>query len=77
MDNRDVQGASIKRGPQTVVEGSILVMMIARRVDFATVRSEFDSISFQVGCETAARFMLGVYSLRNLFFLTGSRHIPC
>ena len=33
--------------------------------------------SFQVGCETAARFMLGVYSLRNLVFLTASRHIPC
>ena len=26
--------------------------------------------SFQVGCETAARFMLGVYSLRKLVFLT-------
>ena len=33
--------------------------------------------SFQVGFETAARFMLGVYSLRNLVFLTASRHIPC
>ena len=31
---------------------------------------------FQVDCETAARFMLGVYSLRNLVFLTGSRQIP-
>ena len=29
--------------------------------------------SFQVGCETAARFMLGVYSLRNLVFLTASQ----
>ena len=33
--------------------------------------------SFQVGCETAARFMLGVYSLRNLVILTASQHIPC
>ena len=32
-------------------------MMMARRVGFATVRSDFVSISFQVGCETAARFM--------------------
>ena len=32
---------------------------------------------FQVGCETDARFMLGVYSLQNLVFLTASRHIPC
>ena len=39
------------------------------------VSIRFDS--FQVGCETAARFMLGVYSLRNLVFLTGNRHIPC
>ena len=62
------------------VEGSIFVMMMARRVGFATVTSEFVSIrfdSFQAGCETAARFMLGVYSLRNLVFLTASRHIPC
>ena len=39
------------------------------------VGPRFDS--FQVGCGTAARFMLGVYSLRNLVFLTASRHIPC
>ena len=58
------------------VEGSIFVTMMARRVGFATVvRIRFDS--FQVGSETAARFMLGVYSLRNLVFLTVSRHIPC
>ena len=30
------------------VEGSILVMMMARRVDFATVRSEFVSIRFRL-----------------------------
>ena len=44
-------------------------IMMARRVGFATVTSEFVSIrfdSFQVGCETAARFMLGIYSLRTL-----------
>ena len=58
-------------------EGSILVLMITRRVGLATVRSELVSIRFQVGCETAARLMLGVYSLRNLVFLTVSRHIPC
>ena len=33
--------------------------------------------SFQVGCETTARLMLDVYNLRNLVFLTASRHIPC
>ena len=33
--------------------------------------------SFQVGCGTAARFLLGVYGLRKVVFLTGSRHIPC
>ena len=31
------------------------------------VSIRFDSL--KVGCETAARFMLGVYSLRNLVFL--------
>ena len=30
------------------VEGSILVMMMARRVGFATVRSEFVSIRFRM-----------------------------
>ena len=76
MDKRDVKGASIKRGTQTVVEGSILVSMMADvSVCNCKVGIRFDS--FQVGCETAARFMLGVYSLRNLVFLTGSRHIPC
>ena len=31
-----------------IVEGSILVMMMARRVGFATVRSEFVSIRFRM-----------------------------
>ena len=48
MDKRDVKGASIKRGTQTVVEGSNLVMMMARRVGFATVRSEFVLIRFRL-----------------------------
>ena len=56
MNKRDVKGASIKRGPQTVVDGSILVMMIARRVDFATVRSEVVSIHFRL----AVRRLLGL-----------------
>ena len=38
------------------VEGSILVMMMAKRVGFATVRSEFVS----------SRFMLAVRRLRGL-----------
>ena len=38
------------------VEGSILVMMMARRVGFATVRSEFVSI----------RFWMAVRRLRDL-----------
>ena len=59
------------------VEGSILVMMMAKRVGFATVKSEFNSIRFRVGYEIAARFMLDVCSLRNLVFLTASRDIPC
>ena len=48
MDKRDVKGASIKRGTQTVVEDSILVLMMARRVGFATVRSEFVLIRFRL-----------------------------
>ena len=48
MDKRDVKGASIKRGTQTVVEGSILVVMMARRVGFATVKSDFVSIRFRL-----------------------------
>ena len=59
------------------VEGSILVMMIARRVGFATVTSEFVCIRFRFAVRTAARFMLHVYSLQNLVFLTASRHILC
>ena len=38
------------------VEGSVLVMMMAKRVGFATVRSEFVS----------SRFMLAVRRLRGL-----------
>ena len=52
-------------------------MMMAKRVGFATVSSEFVSIRFEVGHETAARFMLDVFSLQNLVFLTARRHIPC
>ena len=48
MDKRDVKGASIKRGTQTVVEDSILVLMMARRVGFPTVRSEFVLIRFSL-----------------------------
>ena len=57
------------------VEGSILVLMMAICVGFATVTSDFVSIRFRMAVRTAARFMLGVYSLRNLVFLTTSRHI--
>ena len=59
------------------VEGSILVLMIGQMYRFrnCNVGSRLDS--FQAGCETAARFMLGVYSLWKFLFLTGSRHIPC
>ena len=38
------------------VEGSNLVLMMARRVDFATVRSEFVSIRFKV----AGKRLLGL-----------------
>ena len=38
------------------VEGSILVLMMARRVDFATVRSEFVSIRFKL----AVKRLLGL-----------------
>ena len=34
--------------PSVDVEGSILVVMMARRVGFATVRSEFVSIRFRM-----------------------------
>ena len=48
MDKRDVKGASIYWGTQTIVEGLILVLMMARRVGFDTVRSEFVSIRFRM-----------------------------
>ena len=48
MDKRDVKGASSYRGTQTVVDGSILVMMMARRVGFVTVTSEFVWIRFRL-----------------------------
>ena len=48
MDKRVVKGARIYWGTQTVVEGLILVLMMARRVGFATVRSEFVSIRFML-----------------------------
>ena len=58
MDKRDVKGASIQRGAETVVDGSILVMMMAIRVGFVTVTSEFVWI----------RFRLAVRRLRGLFW---------
>ena len=59
------------------VEGSIFVMMMARSVGFGNCKVGIRFDSFEVRCETAALFMLGVYSLRNFVFLTASRHIPC
>ena len=59
------------------VEGSILVMMMARRVGFASVTSELVSIRFRLAVRRLRGLMLGVYNLRNLVFLTASRHIPC
>ena len=59
------------------VEGSILVLMMSQTCRFSNCKVGIRFDSFQVGCETAARFMLGVYSLRKLVFLTASRHIPC
>ena len=58
MDKRDVKGASIYWGTETVVEGLILVLMMAKRVGFATVRSEIVSI----------RFKLAVRRLRGFFW---------
>ena len=58
MDKRDVKGASIYWGTQTVVEDLILVLMMAKRVSFATVRSDIVSI----------RFKLAVRRLRGLFW---------
>ena len=59
------------------VESSILVIMMhgqTCRFCNCNVGIRFDS--FQVGCEMAARFLLGVYSLRNFVFLTASRLSP-
>ena len=50
------------------------MMMSDVSVCNCNVGIHFDS--FQVGSETAARFMLGVYSLQNLVFLTVSREPP-
>ena len=58
MDKRDVKGASIYWGTETVVEGLILVLMMARRVGFASVRSEFVWIPLK----------LAVRRLRGLFW---------
>ena len=58
MDKRDVKGASIYWGTQTVVEGLILVLIMASCVSFATVRSDIVSI----------RFKLAVRRLRGLFW---------
>ena len=58
------------------VEGSIFVMMMAQTCRFCNCNVGIHFDSFQVGSETAARFMLGVYSLRNLVFLTASRVRP-
>ena len=60
------------------VESSNLVMMMTRCIGFANVTSEFVSIRLRLVVRRLhAQFMLGVYSLRNLVFLTASRHIPC
>ena len=59
------------------IESSILVIMMARRVGFATVTSEVVSIRFRLAMRRLRSFMFGVYSLRNLVFLTASGHIPC
>ena len=56
MDKRDVKGASIKWGTQTFVESLISVLMMARRVGFATVRSEFVSIRLRL----AVRWLRGL-----------------
>ena len=48
MDKRDVKGASYIAGCSNIVEGSILVMMMARRVGFASVTSELVSIRFRL-----------------------------
>ena len=52
MDKRDVKGASIKRGTQTVVEDSILVSMMA---DVSVCN-----------CKVGIRFRLAVRRLRGL-----------
>ena len=55
------------------VEGSILVMMHdGQMYRFRNCNVGIRFNSCQVGCATAARFMLGVYSLQKLVFLTGS-----
>ena len=59
------------------VEGSIFIYDDGQMCRVCNCKVGIRLDSFQVGCETTARLMLGVYSLRNLVFLTASRHIPC
>ena len=47
MDKRDFKGAN-KGGCSNSVEGSLLVMMMARRVGFATVASDIVWIGFRL-----------------------------
>ena len=57
MDKRGFKGASIKRGAHAnIVDGSIFVTMMAKRVGFATVTPEIVSIRFRL----AVRRMRGL-----------------
>ena len=57
MDKRDVKGANIKRGAQTVVDGSMFCYDDGQTCRFCNCNVGIRVDSFQVGCETAAQFM--------------------
>ena len=59
------------------VDGSFLVMMMARRVGFATVTLEFVWIRFRLAVRRLRGLCWASIVLRNLVFLTASRRVPC
>ena len=58
------------------VEGSILVLMMARRVGLATVRSEIVSIRFRIAVRRLRGLCWASKVCWNPVFLTVSRYIP-
>ena len=59
------------------VEGSIVVIMMARRVGFATVTSEYVSICLRLAVRRLRCLCWASIFCGTLSFILASRHIPC